>query len=858
MSSNPAGRECGPKGPVDSPFVIVGEAPGKDEIINGIPFVGPSGEVLNYALGAKFRTVQASDIKTHKDQVLTDKNDLIFPGTYPEPYFTNTQRTLVLGEKSPAYLTELAMAARPRLVEEIKQYPRKIILALGAVAAQALLDKPGLKITQNRGILFPSELAEVGVLAAVHPAYLLRGNGSFRQFKSDVAYAIALAQGKPPHTWEVPTFSYVQNLEELQHHADILRGLPAGTFVAFDKETEDFQPQQGRILNLGYTWDGKHIYILNGYKQDAIAAGIWNGIDHADILFAACKEARLRQVWHNGKFDTRWAHHYNMPHAYVDDDTMLMSYALDEQRGIHDLETVASDWVASPDWKGVLDQYKKKKQSYQVIPYAILFKYAAFDIANTWRVAPILWTQIEADPVALKQYAKSLIPASHYLLDIEKHGIHVDQDRVQHNRGWYQEQMQPYVDKMRAIATELGQTKHNDPNYYTEKFINSWQQLGEILFDDLGLRPASGPFVRSTDQDVLEKLPKHPFLDALRQYRKLQKGYSTYVKPLTEDPEDGVIQPDGRVHATYLIHGTATGRLSSRNPNLQNIPRDPVLRGQYIAPPGRMLIEPDLNQAEIRSLAVLSGDPELCAIYREGKVGLHDKVRVDIFGEPSSWTPPELQRYMDKWFLTEETRYDKETKEDRLVSEMKMRAKNVNFGIIYGITNVGLAEQIDDTPQEAQRMLDVWAAAFPVAWRFIQMCRQAPLYHKNLVTVFGYRKRFQIITPQNAMMIQNEAANFPHQNTASVITMQAGIRTYERLREYDAFYVNTVHDSLIIEAPLDYGIAKTITEMVTSEMQQVPKDWGLTQIPFVADAKWGTRWGSLGKPEKFAKQQGWI
>src|SRR5690606_11978114 len=108
-----------------------------------------------------------------------DRTSMVFPGTYPEPYFTNTQKTAVLGEKTPQYLTELAMAARPALIEELQKHPRRVILALGAVAAQAILDKPGLKITQNRGVLFPSPLAEVGVLCAVHPAFLVRGGGSF-------------------------------------------------------------------------------------------------------------------------------------------------------------------------------------------------------------------------------------------------------------------------------------------------------------------------------------------------------------------------------------------------------------------------------------------------------------------------------------------------------------------------------------------------------------------------------------------------------------------------------------------------------------------------------------------------------
>lgn len=879
--SNP--RVCGPKGPEDSPFVIVGEAPGKEELIEGVPFIGPSGQVLNDALGAHFgrKTVTKTYsrpselhpgklVTWQKDVEVVDRHTLIFPGDYPEPYFLNTLDIPMFGQdKTPALMTQLAMEARPALLEKIRKHPRKIILALGAVAAQALLDMPGLKITKNRGMLFASDLAEVGILASIHPAFLLRGGGSWRQFKADVTYAIELAQGKTTRRWTPPTFSYVRNLNELLHHAQIIRSLPKGrvNFVAFDKETEDFQPMQGDILNLGYTWTGNHVYILCGKKYDAIQAGLWNGMKFANVIFEACKESGARQTWHNGKFDCRWAHYHNMPDAQVDEDTMLMSYALDEQRGVHDLETVAHDWVYSPDWKNELDQHKKKKQSYQVIPYQVLFKYAAYDIANTYRLAPILRREINLDPVAKKQYERSLIPASAFLLDLEKRGIAADIDQILKNQARMEAEAAPHMHIMREWADKIGLEQHNDKNYYTEKFLNSPKQLCELIFDDLGIKNADGTLPpRSTGKDIVEKLADHPFLQALRKYRKIHKGLSTYVKNLMPDPDNEEdqydVQPDGRVHATYLIHGTATGRLSSRGPNMQNIPRDPELRGQFIAPPGRMFIEADLNQAEIRSLAILSRDPDLCKVYTQKGLGLHDKVRIDIFGAEKDWDKPTYHRYLDKWHLTPETRFVRDPNtgkviEDQLIHEMKMRAKNVNFGIIYGITNIGLAEQIEDTPAEAQTYLDTWARSFPVAWEFIQNCRMAPIRGQNLVTVFGYRKRFRVVTPDNAIAIQNEAANFPHQNTAALITTQAGIRTYELLRQYDTFFVNTVHDSQLLEAPLDYEIAKKVTAIITGEMEQVPRDWGLTHIPFKSDAKWGTRWGHLGDMDDFAISQGW-
>lgn len=825
-------KTVGPRGPEDSPFVIVGEAPGSQEIKHMLPFVGPSGQVLQYAL----------------DQLPKDY--------YPEPYITNTYKSLITKTKDPAYLTELAMNCRPALLEEIGKHKRRIIIACGSVALQALTGNASLKITQVRGKIFPSELADVGVIASVHPAFLLRGNGSLRQFKSDILHAMHIAMGGEPRPWKAPSWSIVQSREELEEHISFLQGREPGEDIYGDCETTGFSPITKKILSQGHTWDGNHVHIVNGHKTDALAAGIPNLLPHYRGMY----QNQARWGWHNGKFDCKFMHAADMPEARVDEDSMLQSYALDEQRGMHDLETVSGDWLNSPNWKKALDEYlPKRNSSYDLVPYMKLFEYQAYDIGNGFRLVKMLRELIHADPVSKKQYYRSLLPASPYLMSIEKRGIYVDQERVASNLGYMAQQDAPFVAQIHEIAEAVVPGGHA-ASIWTDKLHNSPKQLAELMFDRMQLKAANPRvrIVRSTDDDTLEKLQQVPIVVALRNHRKIAKALGTYVKPFTQDPEDGCIEPDGRVHTTYLIHGTATGRLSSRGPNLQNIPRDPIIRGQLIAPPGRMFIEPDLNQAELRSLAILSGDPALCKIYIDGTESLHEKVRREMYGNASDWSDSELQKYMTRWYLTPETRYDPETKEDRILAEQKMRAKNVNFGIVYGITAQGLAEQTGDSVREAQIMLDTWAKTFPVAWEFIKTCRRAPLYGKNLVTVFGYRKRFQIVTPETLAAIQNESANMPHQSTANSITMHAGMRTYEKLEEYDAFYCNTVHDSLLIEAPLDYTIATTISDLVCNEMQQVPKDWGLTEIPFVSDAKWGLRWGSQTSPKKFAMAQGWL
>lgn len=817
------------RGPRNSDFVIVGEAPGAQEIKVRQPFVGPSGQVLNAAL----------------DQYVV--------GSYPEPYLTNVYKSRIMFDKDPAALTKLAMDCRPALLEELGTHKPKVILALGSVALQALTGNYGLKITKERGKLFPSDLSEHGIVAAVHPAYLLRGNGSFRQFKADVAYAIDLAAGGSPHEFVPPTWSVIQSKEELLDLFADLQQLPDGSQVAKDLETTGFSHRMDKILCGGWTSNGKHVYVYNGYKTDALKDGIGPNLVHE--LSPLWDMDNLRFNWHNGKFDIKFFHHIQQHGARVDDDTMLMSYALDETRGIHDLETVAGDWLASPNWKGVLDAHKKKKQSYDVIPWKILFQYMAYDIANTFRLKPILRERIRADKASERLYTYTLIPGSAYLTEVEKHGLFVDKKRVGENHEKKEAEALEYKTQMLAMADEISEGE------FTDKLCNSPIQLATLIFDRLHLKSKGN--VRSTSDDILQDLPNHPFVQLLRKYRKVHKALSTYVTPYYLSYADGgSVQDDGAVHTTYLLHGTATGRLASRDPNLQNIPRDPEVKGQFIAREGRIYIEVDLNQAELRSLACLSGDEKMCEAYTNPQGGgLHETTRLGMYDHKDNWSSGDIQAFKNKFWVPDE---DPDGKLDphsfiikRILAEQKMKAKNVNFGIIYGITNVGLAEQTGEEPREAQRWLDAWAKQYPVAWDFINKCRMAPLRGQNLVTVFGHKKRFQIVTPETLIAIQNEAANMPHQSTASTITMHGGIRTYKWLKERDAYFGNTVHDSLLVDSPADPLVAYEIQAHLREVLQQVPVDWGLKRIPFLAETEMTLRWGVKHDPEDFYQEMGW-
>lgn len=793
------GPRVGSKGDPNSPIVIIGESPGKNEVAQKLPFVGVSGKLLHDAI---------------------DKYGI-------EPYFFNALQCFpgyAVDKKNEDRMKMAVKNCRHHVLDELLKAPRKMVIAMGAPALWTLTDNYDLKITQERGKLMESPFATIGMIPTVHPAFLLRGGtgATYQQFRRDLDYAFGLTLGTT--TKKVPPKAHIrvaQSKDEVLEYAQVVKDV---AYIASDIETEGFSPIDGYILSVGFAWNANDVFIVPQHL-----------VKYANAVF----DSPARFIWHNGKFDVKFLWRAGIKNARVDEDTMLLSYALDENGGIHDLEQVSTDWLDSPNWKGMLDQYLfDPKRGYSQIPPDVLHDYQGKDIANTFADFQILRPKVADDKHLEKLYTRTLIPASKFLAQVELNGLYVDSKKVEENEGIYAKRLEEH----RAEINTWG-AKFPDSGY-TDKLAGSHQQKTRLIYDDLKIKPYKNQ--RTTDKKVLEKLPPHPFLQANDRYTKVAKEFGTYVKPLSPRfVKVYCVASDGRVHTTYKIHGTRTGRLSSSEPNVQNVPRNPVIRGQYVAAPGRRYVEVDLNQAELRLLATLSRDPELCKIYLTQGMSLHDEVRAELFGYAKDWDEKSVAFYLNKFSLRPEERFDEHGK-DLIVAEQKMRAKNVNFGIPYGITNIGLAEQIDDTPQEAQKYINGWFTKFPKAGEFLNRCKDAPLKGQVMITNFGRKKRVGVVSNELLQAIQNESANFPMQGPASDCTLQSGIELEERLRdEFDATVNNLIHDALLIECPDDDDIAKQVARITIDKMEEVPKKWGYNVIPFVAEAKQGYRWGSL-------------
>lgn len=793
------GPKVGGKGNPNSSIVILGESPGTQELKQKLPFVGPSGFVLDKSLEQE---------------------------PHEEPYYINAMQCFpgMAADKKQELIAQGVAACRERVLKQIAAAPRRVIIALGAPAIWAVTGNYDLKITQERGKLFPTELASIGAVPTVHPAFLMRGgaNATYQQYRRDIKYALSMANGAKPKSPPKVQYLLVRDERDIRDLATYFRAQPVGAPIGADIETSGFSFLTDRILSIGYAVNPDEVYIIPKRL-------IGTFLEIGDDLY----DNQAKFIWHNGKFDIKFQWQGGVKKARIDDDTMLMSYVLDENGGIHDLETVASDWLGSPNWKAMLDGLIPKGGSYDDIPEETLYLYQALDIGNTRALFDVMRPTINADANLRKAYERTLIPAANFLAKVESRGIYVDLERVDANKEWYGEKIEGYKKSFAEIAALFPDSG------YTEKLMGSWKQMQKLLYDDLKIVPYKKK--RGTGKDLIDKLkPVTPVQkDAIRVLqlsRKDAKEYGTYVKNVADN-----IDLDGAVHTTYLQHGTRTGRLASRDPNLQNVPRNPRIRGQYVARPGRRFVEPDLNQAELRALACFSNDPTLCHIYETAGMSLHDELRADIWGYPKDWSRDDVRKYLTKFGL-------KETEEDRIVEEQKMRAKAVNFGIVYGRENFSIAEEFQIDPKEAQVWINAWFKKFPQAHAYLEACRAAPLKGQVIVNNFGFKRRFGVVSAERLKGMQNEASNFPCQSCASHITLHSGIETAEELLDrFDTYACNLVHDSILLDCPDDDDVVAAATRLVLAKMEEVPKLWGFTRIPFVAEAKMGYRWGELTK-----------
>ena len=414
-----------------------------------------------------------------------------------------------------------------------------------------------------------------------------------------------------------------------------------------------------------------------------------------------------------------------------------------------------------------------------------------------------LLRQLKADPALWTLYQDVELPLVSVLRDMERAGVRIDCQKLKEA----EEQLTEEANHLEQSIYEMGGQVFN---------INSPKQVGELLFEHLKLDPKAKKSSRgqySTSEDVLQGLrDKHPVVGAILEYRELKKLVSTYVAALPT-----YINPStGKIHTTYHQTTTATGRLSSSNPNLQNLPirseRGRLIREAVIADEGCVFLSADYSQIELRLLAHLSQDEHLLHAFRTGQ---------DIH----AWTASKIYHVA----LSD------------VSAEQRRRAKTANFGIIYGISAFGLSQQLGCTRTEAKQLIDDYFVAFPSVKTYIASQKAFAREHGYAITLFGRKRYLPGMVSENATVrsfAERNAVNAPIQGTAADIIKRAMVRIHQRLQKehLHSQMIMQVHDELNFNVPI--AESERVRALVVYEMEHAAE---LT-IPLVAACGVGQNW----------------
>jgi len=753
------------------------------------------------------------------------------------------------------------------LIEEITSHPRKLIVAMGNAALRTLTGNYNSYITQERGVLHASNLATVGLIPCFHPAHILRNEGLYPQALSDMQKIAKILQEEnipsdPRYTYKV--LSKGSDLKALAQKCN-----KAGE-VSADIETTGLRRFDDEFMCIGLT----PMPIPPHTSKQRIVVYIIEGLSDFKKFLKYIKSS-VEWVWHNGKFDCTfmWAQDswITKERVRIDGDTMLLSYCLDENKGRHGLERCIMDWLGVPGYKDMLGDYtkigsdihkkvnvsmKKKefpthegaleywthevtkdkegitdamraqyarvgypKKAFALVPKAILNDYLAKDVVYTGWLKIKLQPMIYNDPHLKSLYWDMLVPASNALGRVELNGIPIDQDQVRRSESDLLAGIGPYLNNLRRL------TGKSDFNPNSQPQVMAALTTGD---EKKGIK-GRGLKLKKSDADTLEPLKDDDeFVKALMEYRGRQKLLGTYIKPYK--PGHGKSIPGllerGRINTSYLIHGTVTGRLSSSGPNVQNVPKVKIIRRIVKAPKGRIFVSLDYSQAELRSLGVLSGDEGLLSIFRSGQ-DLHTAVAAQVFGEDFTGLDKSDEKQAFKW------------------KEIRRYAKTINFGVVYGVTAPTLAERLGITVEIAQSLIDDWFKSFPVAKEFMEDTRD--VREQTLITVFGRKRRFHILTGQNQYGLANESGNFLHQSMCSDFTLESAIILSDVVPTLpgNPMQINIIHDDNMFEIDRNKKAVIKLIKTVSKTMQNVPPSMGIDAIPFTVDASIGENWADL-------------
>ena len=515
-------------------------------------------------------------------------------------------------------------------------------------------------------------------------------------------------------------------------------------------------------------------------------------------LGAVMNDKKIAKIGHNLKFDMMVLEQEHIRVKGPLYDTMLAAYLLNPNKATHSLDEVSFEYLSKR--KRPFVEVLNKRATFAEVPLAEATAYAAEDAALTFELKDILFAKLKEQGMQ-HIYSDIEMPLIQVLADMEKAGIKIDAAKLNRLSKILAEDIKSIQQRIYFLAGG-------------EFNINSPKQLSAILFHELGLKPSKKTKTGySTNVDVLEELAsQHELPREVLQYRSLTKLKTTYldVLPAIADPVTG------RIHTSFNQTVTATGRLSSSDPNLQNIPVRGVwgkpIREAFIADHGNFLLSADYSQIELRILAHLSQDQGLLDAFRNER-DIHTRTAAEIYG-----VPPEA-----------------------VTSNMRRVAKTVNFGVIYGISAFGLSGTLNIDTREADRFIRQYFEQHPGVRNYFDTVISEATERGHVCTLLGRKRPIPELRHQNKTVRQlgeRLAMNSPIQGTAADIIKVAMINVHKRLRREDlkARMILQIHDELLVELPVDELTA--VRALVKEEMENALK----MSVPVKVEIGHGRNW----------------
>lgn len=805
-------------GPENASIAVVSRSPGYNEAMQGKSFSGPSGKVLDHLL--------LTQNLSRKDVLATN--------------VVLCQTDTLEGE-----LWAATEACNARLESELAEV--ETIIAAGTEACKVILGDDFKSISSDRGYVHirqsPISGKDQRVIITNNPAVVIRDDGSYPELTRDFRLAI-----NPLPRPKLPSVRIIDTLEEGK--------------VAAEQMLAEFETRTGSLFEQPFLIAsdiearGTENVKQAGLKHTAevVCAGFSIRNERAVVFGESCCHSDdfrtnflrplyevpgARYLWHNGKYDIKVLR-TNGIQARVDEDTLLLSWALDERPGDpesgaggHSLEWLLKDELGWPKYEppsvkhfkktGKFDYYGQT-EAQQNRARKELYEYNGMDTAGGFALYGVLSSRAMADNVFDRPYRTFLIPLSESLTKVELQGNLFDREQAANT---LEDEVWPKLRELRQTARAIS----GDPKLN----LNSPQQTGALLYDKWGLRHnLERPKIerkgkRSSDHAVRKEILRGDFTikegisrDAVGQFaqtfddfKSLDKQRGTYFEGLILR-----VGSDGRIYTDFKIHGTESGRLSSSNPNMQNVTRAkegmPTIRKAFIPDPGCVFVSADLSQAELRTIAVLSGDQALKSIYLDTDRSLHKEVAAKFYGKDYTY-------------------------------EQYVRAKNINFGVVYWQSAFTFAQMYHMPEREAQDYIDFWWHEFPDVWDWTKSIEKQVFAEGEIQSPFGHKRRQYVIPADQSgrLHVVKEFINFLPQNIAGNGTLYALVTLANAIDWDEAQIRINVHDNLVLNVREEF--LDKYARMTKEHLEKAFKESIGWDFPFTADVSYGPNWAELSE-----------